>query len=268
MQTIKKDTKIEEAVFILQDLLREAGYNIPVDGDFGPKTDEAVRDFQLKNGLVVDGIVGDKTWRALLNHSPEHVGEAVSRFLSEDDLISAAGDLGIEVAAIKAVNEVESRGQGFIGDKPKILFEGHIFWKQLKAHGLNPQSLRQGNEDILYPSWTKEHYIGGLGEHTRLEKAKRIHEGSAIESASWGRFQIMGFHWKSLEYKSAKEFANLMYKNEGEHLKAFARFIKSNNLARYLKSRNWAEFARRYNGPGYKKNKYDEKLERAYERYK
>ncbi len=103
---------------------------------------------------------------------------------------------------IKAVNEVESSGQGFSGDKPKILFEGHIFWRRLKEHGLDPKNHRSGNEDILYSSWTRDHYIGGEGEHLRLNKAKLIHEDAALESASWGLFQIMGFRWESLGYKS------------------------------------------------------------------
>lgn len=33
-----------------------------VDGVFGPQTEDAVKDFQLSNGLVVDGIVGPITW--------------------------------------------------------------------------------------------------------------------------------------------------------------------------------------------------------------
>lgn len=39
---------------------------LTVDGDFGTKTDAAVRAFQKKHGLVVDGIVGSKTWNKLL----------------------------------------------------------------------------------------------------------------------------------------------------------------------------------------------------------
>lgn len=53
-------------VKLLQQALKEAGYNLTVDGDFGPLTDGAVRDYQAKNKLSVDGIAGPATWRCLL----------------------------------------------------------------------------------------------------------------------------------------------------------------------------------------------------------
>ena len=34
-------------------------------GNFGPKTEEAVKAYQSKNGLTADGIVGDETWQQL-----------------------------------------------------------------------------------------------------------------------------------------------------------------------------------------------------------
>lgn len=54
------------AVEELQNLLRSKGYTyVIVDGAFGDKTEQAVIDFQTKNGLKADGIVGTKTWAAL-----------------------------------------------------------------------------------------------------------------------------------------------------------------------------------------------------------
>ena len=39
-------------------------------GNFGPKTEEAVKAFQLKNGLTADGIVGDGTWNKIMGTAP------------------------------------------------------------------------------------------------------------------------------------------------------------------------------------------------------
>ena len=52
-------------VLELQKILNQNGYKLTEDGIFGSKTDAAVRDYQKKNGLDVDGIVGTNTWGAL-----------------------------------------------------------------------------------------------------------------------------------------------------------------------------------------------------------
>ncbi len=49
----------------LQQVLNSYGYSLSVDGQFGSKTQAAVKDYQQKNGLSVDGIVGAKTWGSL-----------------------------------------------------------------------------------------------------------------------------------------------------------------------------------------------------------
>lgn len=54
-----------DAVANLQSQLRAHGFDISVDGNFGAATELAVKQFQLKQGLVSDGIVGPKTWDRL-----------------------------------------------------------------------------------------------------------------------------------------------------------------------------------------------------------
>jgi len=49
-------------VKMLQEDLNLLGYNLVVDGIFGPLTEAAVKDFQTKQGITVDGIVGPITW--------------------------------------------------------------------------------------------------------------------------------------------------------------------------------------------------------------
>ena len=53
------------AVVILQEDLSDHGYPVAHDGVFGPKTLAAVRAFQEKEGIAVDGIVGPVTWAKL-----------------------------------------------------------------------------------------------------------------------------------------------------------------------------------------------------------
>jgi len=57
-------------VFLLQFILNQNGANLTVDGVFGNRTAEAVRNFQENNSLAVDGIVGTNTWRTLLTMAP------------------------------------------------------------------------------------------------------------------------------------------------------------------------------------------------------
>lgn len=68
---LKKGSK-GSYVTLLQTTLINKGYKLPkygVDGDFGNETLSAVKKFQKDNGLVVDGIVGPKTWSALEKHN-------------------------------------------------------------------------------------------------------------------------------------------------------------------------------------------------------
>jgi hypothetical protein len=54
-----------EAVRALQRALVAAGFALEIDGDFGRKTEDAVKEFQRRKGLAVDGVVGPNTLQAL-----------------------------------------------------------------------------------------------------------------------------------------------------------------------------------------------------------
>ena len=55
------------------------------------------------------------------------------------EIVAAAKRLQIEPCALQAVCTVESSGQGFLpSGKPKILFEGHIFWRELAKRRYQP----------------------------------------------------------------------------------------------------------------------------------
>jgi N-acetylmuramidase/Putative peptidoglycan binding domain len=264
-------TDAARQIALLQSLLHELGLLAEIDGTYGLRTETAVRKFQAHNGLVVDGIAGEKTWGKLVVAAPEVFARISALWLSQADLDSFAADLAIERAAVKAVYEVEAGGAGFLGLKPKILFEGHVFWKLLQDAGKHPAQLAAGNKDILYPKWTTAFYRGGLAEYDRLERARIIDPVAALESASWGLFQIMGNNFGKAGFATVEAFVDAMFSSERAQLEAFGAFIdatsfQGRSLREWLAARDWANFARGYNGPQYKKNNYDAKLEAAYDR--
>ena len=187
--------------------------------------------------------------------------------LSFASIEQAAQSLLLEPCMIKAVVDVESSGSGFLSDgRVKILFEGHVFWKQLKSRGIDPAELAKdpSNTGILYPKWTKKHYRGGSGEWERLELARAINNEAALCSASWGLFQIMGYHYQICGYNNVIDFVAGQANSEEEQLLSFCNFMRSQNLDGFLAKKDWAGFAERYNGKGYKANNYDTRLASAY----
>lgn len=272
MKTLRYRSNDQE-VYVLEEILQSLGYPVYVSTYFGKDTDRAVRDFQQKNNLVVDGIVGLKSWSKLIE-AQKSILHFNDKLLAEKDLKEFAQKYNLPLATVKAVNEVESSGKGFLIDgRPRILFEGHIFWKQLVNRGINPEDYTTNHtENVLYKKWTKKYYEGGGAEYERLEKAAGMSDIDAVHdaayaSASYGSFQIMGFHYSSLGYPSIDSFVADMYTHERAHLKAFGLFLERNNLISFLGDKNWRKFARGYNGPSYEANKYHLKLEKAYIRH-
>ncbi|KJZ51977.1 N-acetylmuramidase domain-containing protein [Pseudomonas marginalis] len=270
MTTTLRHGDRSQAVLMLQNNLNKQGANLVPDGHYGDTTEAAVRAYQVKVGLVADGVAGSNTQRSL-------AGGDCTQLLRNNDLVAAAERLDVPLASIYAVNEVESKGKGFLDNgKPVILFERHIMYRQLatarhagddaaelKRHA---DQLATANPALVNPK--PGGYIGGTSEHQRLAMARLIDDTAALESASWGAFQIMGFHWKRLGYASVQAFVAAMTAGESQQLDAFTRFIETDPvLHKALKGRKWAEFARLYNGPDYLRNLYDTKLQRAYERH-
>ena len=271
---IKRNSVHKRDIAVLQAILADQGYlGWDLDGVFGPVTERAVLAFQGRNDLVQDGIVGPMTWDALVSGSIPDASPVSacgdSKTLGDCDYAKAAESLGVDVATIRAVCEVEASGSGFLPDgRPKILFEGHVFWMELVRVGIDPGAIFSGNKDI----WTKAHYKGGAGEYSRLERAMKIHKVAALASASWGLFQIMGYHFLRCGFSNVVDFVDAMYESEWRHLEAFCRFVLGETfggraLVEYLREKDWEKFAHGYNGSGYQANRYDERLAAAYRKW-
>ncbi|MCP9221572.1 N-acetylmuramidase domain-containing protein [Erythrobacter sp. LQ02-29] len=181
-----------------------------------------------------------------------------ARAMSAGAICATAARLDCEETAIRAVIAVESRGGFDSSGRPVILFERHYFHR-----------LTNGRFDSLARGVSHSR-PGGYGptnsQYRRLADAMELDRAAALRSASWGAFQIMGDNCDICGFPSIEEFVAAMCEGEDAHLAAFAAFVESSELAIALRRHDWAAFARGYNGPAYRRNRYDEKLATAYAR--
>ena len=227
---------MSERITNLQNWMNTRGPVIPVDGEWGPVTRSALIEvFRNKNATAV---------------TPE-------------DIRQLALDLGCTERLIKAVAQVESAGGGWDdAGLLKCLWERHYLWRRVKvavpflsdpsAGGYTTDADRDGIND----SWEK------LADATG-----RFGFNVAAECASFGKFQIMGAHWKALGYPSVAQFIWRLSRSEAEHYKAFGKFIEVNGLRGALwqvsgRAGDCTAIARGYNGKG--QRGYDERIAAAY----
>jgi len=156
---------------------------------------------------------------------------------------------------MKAVCLVESSGVGFIDGRPKVRFEPNKFNAKIKA---NQEPMPYTNNGKGFSSLKSEtNYAAYL-------KAKDINPIAAALSASWGKFQIMGFNFKNSGCESVEKFVEKMYNITGQY-ETFLTFIKSNRILREVMMKptitlsDCITFARSYNGPS-NKEVYGKKL--------
>lgn len=191
----------------------------------------------------------------------------MSKRLTTEDIARAADELGCEMAQILAVIDVETAGKsGFLDDgRPRILFEGHVFYRRTDG--------RYGErEPISSRAWGAWGYGTYTEQWRRFEMAAELDRTAAIESCSWGLFQILGENWPSLGYATAEAFYRAMHRDEAAHLDAFTRYIRANGLEPSLRAGDstpdsWVAFARRYNGPAFASHGYHERVAAAYARH-
>ena len=196
------------------------------------------------------------------------------KILVKEDFEKVASQIGCEVAAIKAVAEVEAPKGGFDSKgRLTMLFEPHIFWKELRKIGFIPENVLKVNFrarelNVLSPVWNPKLY--GKTVDARWEQfmfARNISEEAAYKSCSWGKFQIMGFNFKEAGFSNVFEMVRYFEVGELFQLSAFVEYLYSVQLDDELRAKDWKGFARQYNGPQYWKNAYDVKLAKAYNKH-
>ena len=191
--------------------------------------------------------------------------------LTDQDYEEVAQELGIEVAAMKAVVEIEAgrEHKGFWEEgKPLINFDLSVYRKMAARHGVNLNKYTASHPLVFNRPDTRRFGSQQAAVQARLDQAMTIDSVSAIEGTFWGMFQIGGFNWRQSGTESPQEFMLLMSRSERDQLALFGEFITRTGLLPHLKAKNWAAFARGYNGPSYAARGYHTRLAKAYAKYK
>jgi N-acetylmuramidase len=181
--------------------------------------------------------------------------------LTEANLEDAAIELGCEVAAIKAVSEVEAPNGGFIPDgRPELLFESHTFHEQTGG------KYDKTHANISTPSWVHNYGAEGAHQYDRLSEAIDLDRHAALMSASWGKYQIMGFNYVECGYDNVEALVADLCDSEAYQLDAFVAYMQNTACGDDLVNKDWSSFALHYNGSG-QVPVYAAKIEEAYRRF-
>lgn len=189
--------------------------------------------------------------------------------LNDDDYQRVADELGIDMATMKAVVEIEA-GHTHIGmveeGKALINFDLGVFKSLMRR---NKKSIKPY---LSYEAFKKvnvrKYGSYGKAQWARLESARTIDADLANQATFWGMFQIGGFNWKKCGCSTIDEFVERMCRSEQEQLELFAQFCIHMDLVKYLKKHDWNSFAYHYNGPRYRSLGYHTRLRKAYAKHK
>ena len=191
--------------------------------------------------------------------------------INDNDYEIAAKELGIEKEVLMAIAKQESKGSSFQAVKQAtILFERHKMYSLLIKKGNTKASVDALS--IEHPSIVNKN-SGGYNDMTsydKLKTAKSIDYDCAVQSCSWGKFQVMGFHYANL-YSSPRELEKAMNMCELQQFKYFVLYLKkTNGMVDALKNKNWEGIATLYNGSKWKEKnpEYANNIKRYYNQFK
>lgn len=191
--------------------------------------------------------------------------DSLSRYktLTDEDFRLVADELGVEVAAMKAVVSIEAGAamEGFWAPGvPIVNFDPSMYRK----YGPKAPD-RKGNKNAKVPEGLTGY---AKKEWTQLTNARHNNAQGADMGTFWGMFQIGGFNYKVCGCETIDEFVEKMSHSELAQLELFAKFLAGTGQLKYLQAKDWTRFARAYNGAGYAKRKYHTRMAAAYKKFK
>ncbi len=183
--------------------------------------------------------------------------------LSDEDFRIVAEELGVEVAAIKAVVSIEAGAnmKGFWAPGVPVINFDRTMYNRFRSKAKD----KSGAKGEKVPAGLTGY---ALREWTLLINARKVNAQGANMGTFWGMFQIGGFNYKLCGCESVDEMVRLMSYSELQQLELFATFITNTGMLADLKNKNWSGFARKYNGASYARRGYHTKMAKAYAKFK
>lgn len=183
--------------------------------------------------------------------------------LTEEDFEIVAKELGVEVAAIKAVVLIEAGAnmKGFWAPGIPVINFDRTMYNRYASKAPN----KAGAKGEKVPSGLSGY---ALKEWTQLINARKTNAQGANMGTFWGMFQIGGFNYKLCGCATVDEMVRKMSESEFQQLELFAKFITNAGMLDDLKNKSWAKFARKYNGASYARRGYHTRMANAYAKFK
>lgn len=205
---------------------------------------------------------------AIVHHDPAEDSRYTR--LTEADYEEVAQMLDVDVAAIKAVVDIETgrRHEGFWAPgKPLINFDLTMYRRFAPRSGVSLTKARKAHPEIFRRPDARRYGSYQAAQQARLDAACDVDTVSAYQSTFWGMFQIGGFNWRKCGCESVQQFVELMSRSERSQLELFARFIENSGMVDAVRRHNWLQFALKYNGPKARSRGYHKRLAASYKRH-
>ena len=189
-----------------------------------------------------------------------------------------SANLEVDLAALHAVAAVEvgTLPPPPIG-LPVIRFEVHSFLRRTKKDASSRIQLRDAptawHKDAHWykssssESWERVHSGDQSDEWGALVAASAFDPETALECASWGIGQLMGWHYDTCRYASVHDFVSDAVRGPSIQFQQWGYFLtfeQGGVLLESIVEKDWYRFARVYNGPG-QPEWYARKIEENYE---
>ena len=189
--------------------------------DLGPSSKQT----KTPDGKPLTTVEGDLPY--LDDFLDQYVG---GEELTRADIEAAANELKCEPGLIYAIAKQESASSSFakLGNRivPKILYERHKFRGLTRPNSRTHSPYELKSRDICGPQYirvrknkegklihiktgeviaeTDAYALNTASQYKRLCKAYLLDQSAALQSCSWGKFQIMGFNYKAAGFNDVK----------------------------------------------------------------